>query len=57
MYTSRPNTFPKDFSKTEIKRYIRRIIRQEMRKNRDYYYDFADTYNDQQWQMEKLSHA
>ena len=48
MYTSRPNTFQKDFSKTEIKRYIRRIIRQEMRKNRDYYYDSADTYNDQQ---------
>ena len=48
MYTSRPNTFQKDFSKTEIKRYIRRIIRQEMRENRDYYYDSDDTYNDQQ---------
>ena len=48
MHTSRSNTFQKDFSKNEIKRYIRRIIRQEMRKNRDYYYDSADTYNDQQ---------
>ena len=56
MHTSRSNTFQKDFSKNEIKKYIhqiidgriREIIRQEMRKNRDYYYDSDDTYNDQQ---------
>ena len=56
MHTSRPNTLSNGFSKNQIKKYIhqiidgriREIIRQEMRKNRDYYYDSDDTYNDQQ---------
>ena len=51
MHTSRPNTLSNGFSKNQIKIIddrIRRIIRQEMRKNRDYYYDSDDTYNDQQ---------
>ena len=45
------NTFSNGFSKNQIKIIddrIRRIIRQEIRENRDYYYDSADTYNDQQ---------
>ena len=48
---TRPNTLSNGFSKNQIKIIddrIRRIIRQEMRENRDYYYDSADTYNDQQ---------
>ena len=51
MHASRPNTLSNGFSKNQIKIIddrIRRIIRQEMRENQDYYYDSADTYNDQQ---------